>query len=391
MNKEQFLAALRARLTGLPIPELEQTLQYYREMVDDRIEEGMTEAAAVADVGDPDELAAAILQKPAKRTAVRAQQAPGARKPMSGPARAALIIIAAALIIVGVVLIAGSLSMRRDVKIKDYSFANAGIHSLEIVSGSAEVKLVPVSDEVCRVQCTESAMLRNSVWLEEGTLHIERRRAGKWSLYGIALKEDFIFVGLPAGDYESLWVESTSGGVSVPADFSFRSAIISATSGGVALSAQVTEELNIRTSSGGVALSDASPDSLFVQASSGGVAMIGMQPGSGTLTLSSGGMRLSDVHFSGDLTAESSSGAIRLSDVTADGTMDLECTSGAIRLEDCDASELHLRCTSGSISGRLLTPKIYVASATSGSVRVPESGGDGVCEARTTSGSIRFD
>ena len=35
LNKEQFLAALGARLSGMPKADLERTLQYYREMIDD--------------------------------------------------------------------------------------------------------------------------------------------------------------------------------------------------------------------------------------------------------------------------------------------------------------------------------------------------------------------
>ena len=61
MNKEEFMLALRGYLAGMPKADLERTLQYYREMIDDRMEDGMSETQAVADVGDPAELAASIL------------------------------------------------------------------------------------------------------------------------------------------------------------------------------------------------------------------------------------------------------------------------------------------------------------------------------------------
>ena len=57
MNKEQFLLTMQNALSGMPRADLERTLQYYREMIEDRCEEGMSEEAAVADVGDPIELA----------------------------------------------------------------------------------------------------------------------------------------------------------------------------------------------------------------------------------------------------------------------------------------------------------------------------------------------
>ena len=86
MTKDEFILTLQNALSGMPRADLERTVQYYREMIEDRMEEGMGEEAAVADVGDPIELAAAIRKMPAKRTAVstpKEPKAPKERKPMS--------------------------------------------------------------------------------------------------------------------------------------------------------------------------------------------------------------------------------------------------------------------------------------------------------------------
>ena len=390
MNKEQFLTALRARLTGLPREDLERTLQYYREMIDDRIEEGMSEQAAVADVGDPDELAAAILQRPVRRTQIQTAKASA---PMSAGKRAALIVCAVLLIIAGISLILGATNLvkGRDGSVKEYTFANAGIRALELDSGAAGVELRRAKDGIVRVQCVESATLKYKVWQNGETLHVERERAGRWSLFRASLKEDYIHIYLPDRDYESLWIKSSSGGIGIPEGFRFDNAIITASSGGVTFAADATSELNIRTSSGGVAVKNASPESLFVSASSGGVALSDMDPGSVSLNLTSGSLKLESIRCGGDLSAEDNSGSIRFSDVIADGTMTLECTSGSIKLEDCDAAELRIQCVSGSVSGHLLTPKTYIARSVSGSVRVPPDSGGGICNVNTTSGSIHFD
>lgn len=63
MNKEQFLFELRGRLAGLPLEDIEKSLDYYSEIVDDRIEEGMTEDQAVTAVGTPADAAAQILME----------------------------------------------------------------------------------------------------------------------------------------------------------------------------------------------------------------------------------------------------------------------------------------------------------------------------------------
>jgi DUF4097 and DUF4098 domain-containing protein YvlB len=396
LNKEQFLSALGARLSGMPKADLERTLQYYREMIDDRVEDGMTEFEAVADVGDPDELAAAILNKPLRRTAIRTAEtpkppkAPKERRPMSAGKKAALIVCACLLICAGVGLIIASMSMKgRNAVVMEYNFASAEIASLEIDSGSAEVEINHTSGDICRVVCAGDKGRPYKVTLDDGTLCVQRVNNRPW--FPVTLKEDSIRIYLPAREYESLWVHSASGGVSVPEGFRFDNAIITASSGGVTFASDTIYELNIQTSSGGVAVKNASPENLFISASSGGVALSGMAPGRVSLNSTSGSLKLDGIRCGGDLSAEVSSGSIRLSDVITDGAMTLECTSGSIKLDDCDAAELYIRSTSGSVSGHLLTPKIYSASAVSGSIRVPTGGSGGICDVKTTSGSIHFD
>ena len=61
MTKQEFISALRKRLSGLPGRELEERLGFYGEMIDDRIEEGLSEEEAVADIGTADEVADQII------------------------------------------------------------------------------------------------------------------------------------------------------------------------------------------------------------------------------------------------------------------------------------------------------------------------------------------
>lgn len=56
MTKREFLKALKVCLSGLPKDELEQQLNYYTEMIDDRMEEGLSEEEAVSQLGDLEEI-----------------------------------------------------------------------------------------------------------------------------------------------------------------------------------------------------------------------------------------------------------------------------------------------------------------------------------------------
>lgn len=74
MNKRAFLERLRARLRGLPRREVEERLNFYIEMIDDRIEEGLSEEAAIDAVGDVDEIAEQIRESVAGKEAIPRQE-----------------------------------------------------------------------------------------------------------------------------------------------------------------------------------------------------------------------------------------------------------------------------------------------------------------------------
>ena len=61
MTKEEFLNALQSRLYGLPQDDIAERLAFYGEMIDDSMEEGMTEEEAVAAIGSVDEIVAQIV------------------------------------------------------------------------------------------------------------------------------------------------------------------------------------------------------------------------------------------------------------------------------------------------------------------------------------------
>lgn len=56
MCKKEFLEKLRHSLYGLPRADIEERISFYSEMIDDRIEEGMTEEQAVLSVGGIEEI-----------------------------------------------------------------------------------------------------------------------------------------------------------------------------------------------------------------------------------------------------------------------------------------------------------------------------------------------
>ena len=60
MRKSEFLYELRRALSGLPQSDVEERVYFYSEMIDDRIEEGLSEEEVVAGIGSPHDVAEQI-------------------------------------------------------------------------------------------------------------------------------------------------------------------------------------------------------------------------------------------------------------------------------------------------------------------------------------------
>lgn len=61
MNREEFLSNLRKGLSCLPKSDIDERVSFYSEMIDDRIEEGVAEEDAVAQIGSVDTVIEQII------------------------------------------------------------------------------------------------------------------------------------------------------------------------------------------------------------------------------------------------------------------------------------------------------------------------------------------
>lgn len=83
MTKHEFFAELRTRLSGLAEADVQESLDFYDEMIADRMEEGMSEEEAVAAIGTPEEIAKQILSEMpiAKRITASVRSSSALRSP----------------------------------------------------------------------------------------------------------------------------------------------------------------------------------------------------------------------------------------------------------------------------------------------------------------------
>ena len=107
MRKNEFIIELRRGLSGLPAEDIEERVSFYTEMIDDRIEEGLTEEEAVAAIGSVDDIIAQTVSDiPLSRIAkerIKSKRKPGAWEivllAVGSPIWLSLIVVALAVIL----------------------------------------------------------------------------------------------------------------------------------------------------------------------------------------------------------------------------------------------------------------------------------------------------
>jgi len=249
------------------------------------------------------------------------------------------------------------------------SFNKISINDLE-----CDIKFIPTESGPCRVVCFESSKIGNQVSVEEDTLIVTRQDKRPWyAHFGIWWSENnTVTVYLPKKEYESLYVKTLSGDITMADSFAFQEARLVSTSGDIAFTSHISGNLYVKSTSGDINLNSIEAKTTEIRSTSGDLSL--SQIGASELML------------------KTISGTIKIEQTTVEGHAEIITTSGDISLYETDADTLYIKSVSGDIRGTLLTSKIFKTHTTSGSVHIPPSKeGAGECNINTTSGDIRID
>ena len=248
MTKAEFLKALEEKLSALSAEDRAASLAYYEEIIDDRMEEGLCEADAVAAAGPVEEAAAQLLaETPHAETRLCAQ--PKRIEP------------------------AGSFLLFTD-----------PFDAVEIHAACADVELWPSEDGVCRVEFQEEQRCAASV--AGGILRIQELRRhrvgltldlsiGGRQLLDVPMLDNALRVYLPARTYRMLRAETRSGEIEVSDGLSFDRAALRSASGDVEFRAAVQSELRIHTASGDIEVKHSAPERMHLDTGYNGTYVTG--------------------------------------------------------------------------------------------------------------------
>lgn len=287
------------------------------------------------------------------------------------------LVAASVLVTVGAIIFAGVISMLKwdfsklttiRFQTKNYEITD-DFKNVEIKTKTAQIEFVMSDDEKCSVNCVEQVKLSHSVNVEGVTLSIRVVDTRRWYEHiGISFKKPKITVALPKDAYEKLVISTNTGDISIPHGFTFESIDITQTTGDVTSGANASGDIKIESVTGDIKLENVTADNVSLHVTTGDVKVSKMQ--------------------CQELKTRATTGHVKLTDVIAKETFNIKVTTGDVTLDKCDAQELEIKTSTGDVKGTILSDKVYVAKASTGKVRVPDTASGGRCKITTTTGNI---
>ena len=264
--------------------------------------------------------------------------------------------------------------------------------NLSIDIDTADITFLPSENEECKVVCYEDVKQKHSVTVENNTLTIQQSDERVWydhiSIIGSGNTE--IKVYLPQTQYTALTIESSTGDIKIPENFTFDNVNISGSTCNVECSMAVTNSLIVEISTGDITLKNVTAGETSLTVSTGDI-IVKNATVENTLTTkaSTGDIDLTNITCT-NLTHNAKSGSIDMENVIVAEKMSITTTTGDVEFERCDAGEIYIKTSTGDVEGSLLTTKDFHADSNTGDIQVPHSSEGGKCEIICSTGDIEI-
>lgn len=268
---------------------------------------------------------------------------------------------------------------------------NEPFTSIQVDTTVCDVTFVRTGGEFQAV-CPDSETLSYTVTVEDGTLCVRQVDLRKWyDFIGINLDKQEIILYLPDNQYDTLYIQSSTGDIFVPKDFSFTAVTLSTSTGDMDFSAAITEQLTASASTGDITIQGSSPAIAQISTRSGDVALQDMACRECFVTTTTGKITMANVTCQ-TLDCQSDTGDKNLQNVVAGQSLKAISTTGDVELVGCDAPMLTIETDTGDIEGILLSPKEFFTYTNTGDVRIPNHNGtvNGQCYVNSDTGDITF-
>jgi len=270
-------------------------------------------------------------------------------------------VVGAILVVLGMILFASVMAiydwdfakLSTDKYVTNTYTAKGEFDKISINVSTAEIKFALTEDEECRIVCFETENVTHSVTVQNNTLIIDTRDSRKWYEHiGIFLEAPQMTIYLPQNEYTSLFIETNTGDITIPKDFSIKTLKIDGDTSDVECFASVFDTIEVKVSTGNINV---------------------------------------DTIVAGELNLTTDTGDIKVISATVKNKIDIKTDTGNVKLENSDATQISVETSTGDVTGTLLSEKIFITETSTGKVRVPKTTSGGKCEITTSTGDIKID
>ncbi len=264
--------------------------------------------------------------------------------------------------------------------------------SISIDASIEKIFFRPSEDGKCQVVCLEEENLKHEVGVADKSLTIKPVDSRDLTDYfGFHTRSTEITVYLPESIYSGLNIETDTGDIDIPADFSFDSIAIDGDTSDVACLASAKERIEIALSTGDLSLTAVTAGSIDVRTTTGKISAESVTcDGDVHIRVDTGKVKLQNLTCR-NLSSEGTTGDITLNNVIAADTLSIERDTGDVEFSESDAASIFVETDTGDITGSLLTEKVFITDSDTGKVDVPKSITGGRCEISTYTGDIKIE
>ncbi len=307
------------------------------------------------------------------------------------------------LIVAGILVLAGLLLFAGVMSVNGWDFSKIStsryventyeirgdFEGFNINETTADIEFVLSNDGKGKVVCVESEKMKHTVGTENMILNIDIVDSRAWYDYiGINYGSPKTTVYLPEKSYKDLCIDVDTGYVVIPDDFVFDNIDVNGSTGAVNCMATVLNKIDIELDTGSFKGEKIVAEQVNVSTDTGKVVLSEVTvKDSINIDVDTGKVELTDVKC-GALEAQSDTGKIILKNVVSETALSLQTSTGDVIFEKSDAEQITVKTSTGSVSGSLLSDKIFDTKTSTGKIRVPQSKGSQMCKITTSTGNI---
>ena len=309
------------------------------------------------------------------------------------------LIVAVLLIIAGSILVVLGLSFageyasdskinRQEMTIKE------SFDRIDIDTEDCDVKLALLSgQDDCMVEIRSFQSVNHTATVEDGILKIKMNDKRNWTdyigIFGVTEQMEMT-VYLPAAEYESLQIRTTTGDIALTQEPFFREAVLRTNTGDIFCVGVSGNALDCMTSTGDISVQNSVPNMLKLQSNTGDFKVSTVASDEIHMTTNTGEVDAENVNVL-TFTCDTDTGDVELEKVLAQDYLQIFTDNGDVEIENSDAGTVNIETNTGDVSGRFLTPKWFSTHSDTGNVNVPHTREGGECRIETNTGEIHFE